>query len=718
MFKRLISLLLSLVVLLPINSSQSFVESPTLAHAYVDDYPIVIQRTVNDPLFSSQTNLNQINIPQAWDVTTGKDIIIALIDTGIAKQHEDLIGKLWVNTKEIPNNHRDDDGNGYVDDVNGYNFRQNNSNITDDNGHGTSVASVIAANTNNTKGIAGINWHAKIMVLKALNELGGGEYTHVARAVRYAVDNGAKLINMSFGTHLNNSELEQAVNYAISKGVAVIAAAGNNGQNKLLYPAAYSGVIAVGAVDSAGARASFSNFGTGLDVMAPGLNIVSANYEQSTAYSSNSGTSYAAAHITGLASLILSLYPSLSPQEIRTIIRESTKNKGNSTEYGEGIIDAALVFNTANIANIPLSAQITASTNNLLADDLQTAKITITVTSDGLPVIGRSIGAQISGGQVKINNSTIYDSSVNLGVTNTLGKLYFTVSSYIAGTKTFKFVDEISSQVVGSYSLVFSHSGPIVYDAMVINKSPDVNLELGDETILWVELKNTGNTPWLGLGDNVNQFRLGTYSPLDRNSKIYHSGWLSSNRVTTLNKDLVNPNEVTRISFTIKANQLGSWQEQFNPVIEYKQWLPNLNIIWNITVSSGELDIDPDHYQAQLINRSSDLKLNSEQQSIASVTFKNVGNASWFNKDKTNYGFVKLGTANPTDRVSSFICDNWLSSNRVIGTEFVIAPNEQLTLGFSIIAPTTPGVYYESFKLVSEHLTWFGPIITWKITVI
>ncbi len=718
MFNRLISLLLSLVVLSPINSNQSFVEPPTLTHACVNDCPIVIQKTVNDPLFSSQTNLNQINIPQAWDVTTGKDITIALIDTGIAKQHEDLVGKLWVNVKEIPNNHRDDDGNGYVDDVNGYNFRQNNNNIADDNGHGTSVASVIAANTNNATGIAGINWRAKIMVLKALNELGGGEYTHVAQAIRYAVDNGAKLINMSFGTYLNNNELEQAVNYAGSKGIAVIAAAGNNGQNRLLYPAAYLDVIAVGAVDSAGARASFSNFGAGLDVMAPGLNIVAANYERSDAYSSNSGTSYAAAHITGLVSLILSLYPSLSPQEIRTIIRESTKSKSNSMEYGEGIIDAALVFNITDIASIPLSAQVTASTNNLLADGIQTAKITITITSNGSPVVGRSIGAQISGGQVKINNSTIFSGPVNLGVTNTLGKLYFTVSSYVAGTKSFKFVDEISSQVIGSYNLVFNHSGPVVYNAVVINKSPDVNLELGDETILWVELKNTGNMPWLGLGNDINQFRLGTYFPSDRNSKIYHSSWLSSNRVAILNKDLVNPNEVTRISFTIKANQPGSWQEQFNPVIEYQQWLPNLNIVWNVTVSGGGLDTDPNHYQAQLINRSSDLKLKSGEQSMVSVTFKNVGNASWFNENKTNYGFVKLGTANPTDRASSFVCDSWPSFNRVIGTGFVIAPNEQLTLGFNITAPITPGVYYESFKLVSEHVAWFGPVITWKITVI
>jgi len=717
MFNRLISLLLSLVVLLPINLNQSFIKFPALAHACINDCPIVIQKTVNDPLFSNQTNLNQINIPQAWDITTGKNIIIALIDTGVAKQHEDLVGKLWVNAKEIPNNHRDDDGNGYVDDVNGYNFRQNSSNIADDNGHGTSVASVIAANTNNAKGIAGINWRAKIMVLKALNKLGGGEYAHVAKAIRYAVNNGAELINMSFGTYINNSELEQAVHYAVSQGVVVIAASGNNNQNKILYPAAYSDTIAVGAIDSNDVRASFSNFGDKLDIMAPGLNIVAANYERSDAYSSNSGTSYAAAHITGLISLILSLHPSLSPQEIRTIIKESVKPKSDSLEYGAGIIDAALVFNTADIASIALLAQATASTNNLLADGIQTTKVTVTVTSDGSPVIGRLIEAQISDTQLKINNLTNHGSSVNLGTTDMVGKLYFTVSSCIAGIKSFTFIDKISGQVIGSYNLAFSHSGPVIYDAKIINKSSDINLGLGDEAVLWVELKNTGNMSWLGSGDNVNQFRLGTYSPPDRNSKLYHSSWISFNRVVTFDKDLINPNEVVRISFTIKANQPGSWREQFNPVIEYRQWLPNINIVWNVVVSNGELDTDSNHYQAELINRSSDLNLEPGQQSMVSVTFKNVGDASWLNENKGEYGFVKLGTANPIDRTSDFLCDNWLSSNRVMGNGFIVVPSQQLTLGFNITAPITPGVYYESFGLVSEYITWFGPIATWKITV-
>src|SRR3989344_5492203 len=300
---------------------------------------ITIQQLASDPLFAQQANLQQVRIQQAWDITTGVNTVIAVIDTGVALNHDDLVGKFWINPDEVPDNHIDDDKNGYVDDVNGYNFYQNNNDLTDQNGHGTAIAGIMAAGVNNGKGIARINWNAKLMVLKALNSLGGGEYNNVANAVRYAADNGARVINMSFATYVYSLDLEQAINYAIDQGVIIAAAGGNNSKNQLLFPAAYANVVAVGAVDSAGYRASFSNYGANLDVVAPGVNIPSANYIAHDAYTSNSGTSFATAHVTGLISLMLARNSNLTPAQAESILKSTATPRGSATEYGSGIID-------------------------------------------------------------------------------------------------------------------------------------------------------------------------------------------------------------------------------------------------------------------------------------------------------------------------------------------------------------------------------------------
>jgi subtilisin family serine protease len=677
---------------------------------------VVVQQSATDPLFPQQTNLIQVRAPQAWDITTGTDTVIAVIDTGVALNHDDLVGKFWVNPREIPDNHIDDDGNGYVDDVNGYNFYQNNNDVSDQNGHGTAIAGILAAQTNNGKGIAGINWNAKLMILKALNSLGGGEYNNVATAIRYAANNGARVINMSFGTYIDSLDLEQAVDYAINKGVTIAAAAGNNSKNQLLYPAAYPAVIGVGAIDGAGYRASFSNYGPNLDVMAPGVNIPSANYIAHDAYTNNSGTSFATAHVTGLVSLMLARNPVLTPAQAEATVKATAAPRGTSTEYGSGIIDMLAALSSIQQVST-VSGTVTASRTTLTADSSTYSQITVSLREGGAAVPNHSVHMRIDGGEVLVGGSPS-TGEVDLGPTNSQGTVTALVGSRWSGSRQLIFSDATLLRDIGSVNLIFTPMGQPKYAVAWVRQSPYPAMNINSETTLWVELRNTGNMPWLGAGSNsANPFRLGTFRPADRASGFYHSTWISSNRAAILEQTQVNPGEIGRFSFLIKATKPGTYKEYFNPVVEYKKWLPDLGIYWEITINAGGVDQTPGHYQAELTDVSAGPALAPGQIAFVSVTLRNSGTATWNANPNGGYGTVKLGTVGPLDRVSQFATDSWISPNRAIGTGFVVNPGGTMTLGFNIKAPSAPGNYSESFRLVAEYITWFGPPITWNITV-
>lgn len=681
------------------------------------EYPINIQGVTNDKFFTLQKNLQQIHVTEAWDITTGKEIVVALIDTGVYIQHEDLVNKIWSNPNEIPGNRRDDDGNGYVDDVFGYNFYDNNNDITDNNGHGTSIAGIIGANTNNNLGISAINWKAKIMVLKALNELGGGEYNDVAKAVRYAVANGAKIINMSFGTYIDDVILRQSIDYAVANGVVVVGAAGNNGQRKILYPAAYPNVISVGAVDGSNNKASFSNYGEDLDVVAPGFNIPTISNTSLDGYSSSSGTSYAAAHVSGLVSLIMSQQANLTPSEIKALVLNSATSLNNTLEYGAGIINALTALKMPTEREL-LSANIYASSNSLIADGIDSTNVTITLKKNNQVLPNRLIDARI--GNIPLNiNQTLFETNKNisLGLTNNKGEVNFNIKSSTAGKTIISISDHQSGTYLGDLNLVFNAQNQNLYQLAIIDKSPDIKMELGETATLKVTLKNTGTANWFGLNNSSEyKLKLGSAEPLDRNSVFYHSSWVSNNRVAILLQNTIVPGESIEIPFIIKASKLGKWQESFKPVIEYKQWLP-VDITWNIEVVKAGLSTNPNSYQAEIISQSNNLKLKSGDTTIANIVFKNIGSARWLNSNMSDYGNVKLGTYQPVDRSSKFYYASWLNQNRVIQAGLAIDPSNQLMLGFVIKAPNQPGIYYESFRLVSEHISWFGPVVNFKITV-
>jgi thermitase len=305
-----------------------------------------------------------INMLKAWEVEEGsEDIIIAILDSGIDDRSKDLKGRVWVNKKEIPNNDIDDDRNGYVDDYKGWDFAYDDNSTGDGFGHGTNIASVIGAIRNNGFGFAGINSKSKLMNCKNLSDNNSGEYEWWAQSLKYAADNGAKIINMSEGGDDFSKVLKTAVDYAVMRGAFISAAMMNKGDGKNYYPASYSGVFAVGATDTDGKRCKRFTWGGGscygrhIAVVAPGNKIYGVDYEDPFKFETQwSGTSQSTAIVSGLASLLLSQDKSRSAEGIKEIIKLTARDQtgdikedkpGWDMYYGYGRVDCflALTYN-------------------------------------------------------------------------------------------------------------------------------------------------------------------------------------------------------------------------------------------------------------------------------------------------------------------------------------------------------------------------------------
>ncbi len=303
------------------NSLIEYAEPNYIAH---------IAQTPNDPYYSRQWGPQDIHADLAWDkvdLTKRAAITIAILDTGINTSHEDLQGSI----------------------VPGYNFINNNTNPLDGNGHGSHVAGIAAAISNNGKGIAGIAGGVKIMPVKVMDDNGSGSYSNIINGIKYAADHGANVISMSLGGPGASQSMQEAVNYAISRGVAVVAASGNN-NGAVSFPGNCNGVITVGAVDNNNQRASFSNYGPEMDVTAPGVNIISSYKGGASSYTSMSGTSMATPFVAGVAALVKAANPSLSSTEVTNIIDKSATDLGTTgfdNYYGYGLVDANKAVVTA-----------------------------------------------------------------------------------------------------------------------------------------------------------------------------------------------------------------------------------------------------------------------------------------------------------------------------------------------------------------------------------
>jgi subtilisin family serine protease len=342
---------LSLPPDLTVNEALGIFQKHDAVERVEPNYRIPIKMIPNDPDFPDQWALNNtgqnggtshadIDATAAWDLEEGNEgVIIAVVDTGVDYTHPDLSPNIWHNPGEIPGNGIDDDGNGYVDDTIGWDFvdatggasgedyQTPDNDPMDRDGHGTHVAGIIGAVANNGIGIAGVAGKCKIMVVRAGYKTPSGDgilqSADAAQAIIYAADNGARVINLSWGDSRKSGLIEDAITFATKRGALICAAAGNENTSSLVYPAASenNAIIAVGATDSQDRKASFSNFGDWVDVFAPGVAIYSTYPGNS--YREMNGTSMATPEVSGLAALLFSYLPELTPAEIKARIMRS-----------------------------------------------------------------------------------------------------------------------------------------------------------------------------------------------------------------------------------------------------------------------------------------------------------------------------------------------------------------------------------------------------------
>ncbi|WP_412462709.1 S8 family peptidase [Halobacteriovorax sp. RT-2-6] len=295
-----------------------------------------------------------INATAAWNVETGdRDLVVAVIDTGVDYTHADLKANTWKNEGEIAGNGIDDDGNGFVDDVYGYDFANKDGDPMDGHSHGTHCAGVIGARHNGT-GIMGVMANVKIMSIKFLSDSGSGETIDAISSIDYAVANGAKILSNSWGGGEYSEALKESIQNARDKGVLFVAAAGNSSADndaRPTYPANYDveNVITVGAMDGKGNRSSFSNYGQDtVHVFAPGSNILST--VPGDRYKKMSGTSMATPMVSGVLGLLLSKEEGLTFSQIKErIYSTSVPNAGLITKAKSGRIEAYRLLN--NIQN-------------------------------------------------------------------------------------------------------------------------------------------------------------------------------------------------------------------------------------------------------------------------------------------------------------------------------------------------------------------------------
>jgi subtilisin family serine protease len=334
------------------NPNIEFAEKDPLAQAML---------AANDPSYSSQWHLPKIQSTQAWDISTGRrDDIIAVLDTGVSYNHPDLSGKV----------------------LQGYNFVSGNNNAADDHGHGTLVAGAATASSNNGVGVAGVAWKNLILPVKVLDASGSGSHSAIANGITYAADQGARVINLSLGSSSGSRTLENAVKYAWGKNSLLVAAAGNNGNNVLFYPAAYANVLGVSALNSNDLLPSWSSYGSHVSLSAPGVNILTTHI--GGAYGYASGTSLAAPLVSGAAALVIGTKPELFNSEVRQILENHATDLGTAgydQYFGHGRVDAFAAVKAAAGATV---ADVTAPLvlMNVPSPAVGTVEVLVDATDD------------------------------------------------------------------------------------------------------------------------------------------------------------------------------------------------------------------------------------------------------------------------------------------------------------------------------------------------
>jgi len=361
----------------------------------------VFAQTPNDSFISSQWYLDQIKAYSAWDQETGSEqVVVAVLDTGVDLDHPDLIEQIWTNKSEVAGDGIDNDHNGYIDDVNGWDFVQGDASPlpevrggsfdVDAVSHGTFVAGIIGATSDNNEGIAGLNWRIQIMPIRILDRLGSGSSFDATKAVEYAVANGADVINFSLVGNDFDPSFWRAVKEAYEAGVIMVAAVGNESANlnkTPFYPACFKSedgvedyVIGVSATDSEDKWATFSNYGSNCaDIAAPGVSIYSTLYQSDEVRDLDDyyggdwdGTSVAAPMVSGAAALLRAAYPGITPEQVKIVLQlavDPVLEKGSEAagQLGSGRLNLSRALELGASFASPASATTVKNSSGLLA---------------------------------------------------------------------------------------------------------------------------------------------------------------------------------------------------------------------------------------------------------------------------------------------------------------------------------------------------------------
>lgn len=300
---------------------QRYAESSLIQKVEPNYVARIPAQKVNDPKSGEQWSLQKARVPEAWSISAGStDVVIAVVDTGVDAEHPDLAHQLQQ----------------------GYDVLTGTQGIpADDNGHGTQMAAIIAAEGNNALGVAGVSWKSRIMPIKVLDASGAGAYADIIEGLIYAADHGADIVNLSLGGYAYSETMRDAVQYAHDKNVVIVAGAGNDASNYPIYPAALPDVLGVTATGEADEKWSYSNFGSFVDLAAPGVGILSATIGGGYGYAS--GTSQAAAFVSGVAALVKAANGTLTNTQIEDRLQASADDLGASGRdvfFGAGRVNA------------------------------------------------------------------------------------------------------------------------------------------------------------------------------------------------------------------------------------------------------------------------------------------------------------------------------------------------------------------------------------------
>ncbi len=484
---------------------KKFSADPNVEYAE-PNYIVYADSTPDDPRFSELWGLHNtgqtggitdadIDAPEAWDIQTGSsNVVIAVIDTGVDYNHEDLSSNMWTNPGETPDDGIDNDGNGFVDDVFGWDFCNNDNDPFDDHSHGTHCAGTIGAVGNNSTGVVGVNWTVRIMALKFLSAGGSGSTADAISCIEYATNMGADIMSNSSGGGGFSQALKDAITAAHDAGILFVASAGNAGTDNdgdPHYPSSYDvpNIIAVAATDHDDELASWSCYGaTSVDLAAPGVSILSSIPGNS--YGSKSGTSMATPHVAGLAGLVLSQFPALDNLAVKYNILNNVDVLSDLSGkiLTEGRINA---YNSLTSSETQINVIIENPGSNFAVPMDSSTLIKAAVTQERGPAVTEAVvTASFSNGDPDI---TLYDDGnhndngsgdgiyANDWTPGSSGSVTITVSASKAGFTSG------SDTVTGTVIISYSYDDTVTYDWIDATVGTDTGIT-GDDSYATINI--------------------------------------------------------------------------------------------------------------------------------------------------------------------------------------------------------------------------------------